>query len=82
MIEDLDDEILDFYEKHCAEPGGVVLAHFYHDDGSCESGVFSTLVLANRWAEAISEKSEGSVIFAPHVIDVPEYGNIPDKELN
>lgn len=81
MIIDADKDLLDFYEQHCAMPGGVVIAFCYDGDGeAAETGVFSTLEKASEWVSA--HQIEGSVIFSPYVIDQPEFGNVPAKELN
>lgn len=81
MIEDLPQDTLEFYERHCAMPGGVVIAFCYSADGDeMVSGVFSSLEKASEWVA--THQDEGSVIFSPYVIDQPEYGNVPHKELN
>lgn len=70
-----------FYAEHAAGgPGNVVAVHAMRRDGRERLGVFSTFEKARAWSDSLSEREYSSVVFAPYVIDVPEYGNVPKGE--
>ena len=78
----MSDETEAFYARHAeGGPNHVVLAMALRADGNgfrCE--VFSTLPLAHAWSDALSDTEFISTVFAPHIIDVPEYGNVPKEK--
>ncbi len=65
-----------FFEKHL-RGGGLVLVEIYWDDG-CSTAVFSSLQKAREWTKSVGDYR--SALFAPIVVDVPEYGNVPGAE--
>jgi hypothetical protein len=70
-----------FWAEHAAGgPGNVVAAYARRNDGGETLGIFSTIALAEAWAESLDEEEYAGVVFAPYVIDVPEYGNVPKEE--
>lgn len=75
----MDDEVTAFYARHCASPGGVILARIVDDtDTDTAMGIFSTLEAAREWSDTWDD---GCIaFFIPHVIDVPDYGNVPMDE--
>lgn len=80
-IDGIDPETRAFYDRHCSTPGGVVLAHIYDSDGDeMETGVFSSLAKAHEWVGTRVDAT--AAVFSPYVIDAPEYGNVPDENLN
>lgn len=73
-----DQSVSDFYEQHAAGgPDCVVVAHVYFDDGE-RIGIFRSLDRAHAWADNFEhdETCRGAV-FAPYVIDIPDFGNVP-----
>jgi hypothetical protein len=78
-----DDEVREAFAEHVAHgPTHVVMVHFYMGDGDDRHEVFSTLAQAEAWANDMhAQYGDGAAIFAPRIIDCPEYGNIPAEQL-
>lgn len=66
--------VQEFYEKHRGGQGAVVLACGSHKTEGCVYGIFSTIELANAWADEFDDEWEFA--FAPYLVDVPEYGYV------
>lgn len=76
-----ENEASEYYRRHCSIYGGVVVAFHIKDDGGVDVlGIFSTLEKAHEWVD--EHVDEGDLLFSPYVVDEPEFGNIPSKELN
>lgn len=67
-----DPEITEFYKKHCALYGGVIVGMAFYKDEE-RMGVFSSLKKASAWSETLGE--EWNCMFAPFIIDEPDYEN-------
>lgn len=78
----MSDDTEAFFAKHAAGgPSHIVLAMAMRaNDGGFRCQAFSSLALALAWSASLSEQEFTGTVFAPHVIDVPEYGNVPKGE--
>ena len=71
-------EVDEFYAEH--EAGGPT--HVVMAIGVCKgsdgfrNGIFSTIAKARAWANTLSDDEYEHVVFAPYIVDVPEYGNV------
>lgn len=73
-----DEEAKNFYAEHEAGgPDNVVVATLMFDDGSERTGIFHSVEKAQQWVTEFDDEPTciGSV-FAPYVVDVPEFGNV------
>jgi hypothetical protein len=67
-----------FYADHVAGgPTHIVMAIAAHKNGHDHLAVFSSLEKAEAWADSLEDDEYYGVTFAPGIIDVPEYGNVP-----
>lgn len=76
----MSDSVDAFYQHHAA--GGathIVVAHAMRKDGAQDIGIFSTLALARAWSDGLDDERYHGCVFAPYVIDVPEFGNVPKE---
>lgn len=73
--------VREFYDRHCATLGGVVVVLLYHPDGEGEDmGIFSSLDFAKEWIAAHPERTSAAIV--PYMIDNPDYGCISRQDLN
>lgn len=80
-----DPEVAEFYARHCAFKGAVVLVTVFSDGGEKEHvGVFSNIDSAKAWSDRVHDKEADveAALFSPYIIDVPDYGNIPSESVN
>lgn len=71
-----------YFAQHVANGADhVVFATAIREDGSEAHKVFSTLAKAKAWADRECGE-DGSAIFVPYIIDVPEFGNVPASKQN
>ena len=69
-----------FYAQHAAGgPTNVVVAYAIRKDEGQDIGIFSTLQKAREWSDALSDDRYHGCVFAPYIIDVPEFGNVPKE---
>lgn len=67
-----------FFARHVAGgPTHVVAAFAERAIDGCDFAVFSSLALAQAWADGLDDADYDGVVFVPYVIDVPEFGNVP-----
>lgn len=62
-----------FFEAHCKTPGGILLV-FSGD----EIVAFSSLEKAKDWMKTRTEPC----VVSPHIIDEPDFGNVPREKMN
>ena len=62
-----------FYQRHRGGSGNVVVVFAYSDDDMI-TGIFSSIEKAEAWRDTIGE--DFSCVFAPYVVDVPDFGNV------
>lgn len=74
-----DREVIDFFTKHCAHPGGVVMAIVVQAGQMDQFALFSTLPKAQAWAVRFSNNEGAGVVFTPYIVDEPDYGNDTTK---
>lgn len=69
------------FDDHVAGgPTNIIVATAICNDGDF-IGIFSTYAGAQKWADSWEDDEEcKGIVFAPYVIDVPEYGNVPKAE--
>lgn len=67
----------EFFDKVDAHSGAVYLVHVYVDGEVDKTGIFSTKKLTEKWLES----QDGTVVICPYVVDCPDFGNVPKKEL-
>jgi len=83
-VSEMSAETARFWADHIAGgPGNVVVALAQPLPGVEHGeriGIFSTIENASAWADTLSEDEFSGVVFVPYVIDVPEYGNVPEGE--
>lgn len=74
-----DREVEEFFTKHCAHPGGVVMAIAVQGGAPDEFALFSSLAKARVWAQRFNETENAGVVFTPYIVDEPDYGNDTTK---
>lgn len=76
-------EVDTFFASHCAHHAGVVIVQMIDRETGEEirSAVFSSLPKAKHWVQGRDMEHEAAV-FAPYVIDEPDYGNVPTDQQN
>lgn len=76
------DDCEKFYAEHAAG-GGLVVVTASRKDGALDPkiGIFSALDKAQAWADGLSDRDYFPRVIAPYVVDAPEYGNVPDEDL-
>ncbi len=79
----MSDDVEDYYRKHCAMPGGVILVIMAMEDGSEQTEVFTSIEKARAWADDFGDvNNTACAVFSPRVIDMPEFGNIEEGHLH
>lgn len=80
----MSDDVDQFYADHVARgPNHVVLVTVILPDGTIgRVEVFSTLAKAQEWSDTLPDDTYSHCVHSPHIIDVPEYGNVPKGERN
>jgi hypothetical protein len=63
----------EFYAKHRGGSGPVVVVTAVDIWGNERQGIFSSLERAKAWRETLG--SDFTCIYAPYVVDAPEWGN-------
>ena len=67
-----------FYERHRGGSGNVVVVFAYSEFNYDElTGIFSSIEKAHAWRDTLGD--EWTCIFAPYVVDEPDYGNVTRK---
>lgn len=61
-----------FWQQHRGGSGLIVVVHAITEDEE-QCAVFSCIENAEAWAAGLDE--EWSCVFAPYVVDEPEFGN-------
>jgi DNA replication protein DnaC len=75
-----DPEVTAFFAKHCATPGAVIIVQIIGERGEQERmGVFSSLAQAQEWADTFDADDATAALFAPYIINEPDFGNIPTE---
>lgn len=69
-----DDEA--FYQKHRGGGGPVIVVTIINNEtGHERHGVFGSIEAAHAWRKAINETECITAVYAPYVVDDPEWGN-------
>lgn len=80
-MNEMDAETAQFWAKHAAGgPTHVVLAIAVYKEGGFRNGIFSDIEKATAWSDALDDDEYGHVVLSPYVIDVPEFGNVPQSQ--
>lgn len=68
------EEWRDFYTAHRGGTGNIIMVTvFLHGAGLDRMAMFSSIERAEEWADRFGEHAH--VVFAPYVVDEPEFGN-------
>lgn len=62
-------------------PAGVYIVSIFREGAVVGHGVFSTKAKVKEWADK-PEFDDAAALIVPFVIDEPDFGNIPKKEMN
>lgn len=75
-----------FWARHAQTPGGVIVVDIYKDGEPYRTGIFTKWSQANDWVDKIDREAPDEcdlrAVFVPYVLDAPEFGNIPKRELS
>lgn len=61
-----------FYEQHRGGSGNIIMVSVFLD-GMDRVAMFSSIERAEEWANTLGD--DVSVVFSPHVVDEPDFGN-------
>lgn len=63
----------EFYNAHRGGTGPIIMVSVFDDDGFPRVAMFGSIERAEEWAATLGD--EVRVVFSPHVVDEPDFGN-------
>lgn len=64
-----------FYNEHRGGSGAVIMVTVFDGGLPNRMGVFSCIERAEEWAAKLGDDVQ--IVFSPHVVDEPYFGNVP-----